>query len=300
MIGLIVTLGLSNCGQGQWEKSTAAGRKKTNKPGSVWGLFHGSKKKENPDSPEKGQLKTDTFPEYKGSINDYARILDSEYGEMIKTMLDTLDQEMGIQAAVFTISAVDKYSGKNIRDFAGELLKDCGIGDKKKNGVLILYSLEARECVIALGEKYGNADRLKMGRIIEKTMDPYFGKNEYGEGMFAGVTDLIVHLTNPDLDDIQIGKPNENAGSDVASELESADAFKYGIEGTGDPLKAFELYKKAASHGDVNAMVELSEYYEQGIWVKRDHEKAVELLKKAADAGSISAKWQLEFLKTEK
>ncbi|WP_456379175.1 double zinc ribbon domain-containing protein [Lutibacter sp.] len=80
----------------------------------------------------------------------------------------------------------------------------------------------------------------------------------------------------------------------------SAEQYRFGIDVQPNQYKAFELYKKLADKGDLNAMVELSDYYEQGIWVKKDTKKAIKLLQKAADAGSLAAKWQLEFLENEK
>lgn len=79
-----------------------------------------------------------------------------------------------------------------------------------------------------------------------------------------------------------------------------ADKYRNGVGVEANQYKAFELYKKLAAKGDLNAMVELSDYYEQGIWVKKDTKKAIELLQQAADKGSIVAKWQLEFLENEK
>jgi len=79
-----------------------------------------------------------------------------------------------------------------------------------------------------------------------------------------------------------------------------ADKYRNGIGVEPDQYKAFELYKKLASKGDLHAMVELADYYEQGIWVKKDLDKAKSLLRKAAEAGSIGAKWQLEFLESDK
>ncbi len=79
-----------------------------------------------------------------------------------------------------------------------------------------------------------------------------------------------------------------------------ADKYRNGVGVVANQYKAFELYKKLANKGDLNAMVQLSDYYEQGIWTKKDTKKARQLLQQASDKGSLAAKWQLEFLESEK
>lgn len=255
----------------------------------------------NSDSSNTANYKNDTLPKYKGYINDYANVLSSDDSEMIHMMLSELDKEMGIQAVVVTINSINDYNTRytTIEEFATGLLNQWKIGGEKNNGVVILLSLKEQKCRIILGTGYQEAYNSVMEQIIDEKMIPTFVKNSYSEGMFDGVSEIIMEITKIDFGKIKVDNMADDTKPDVTIEEVNADQYRFGIGVTGNQHNAFELYKKAADQGDTDAMVELSEYYEQGIWVKRDHEKAIALLKKAADAGSVSAKWQLEFLKAE-
>jgi len=252
----------------------------------------------NSDSSNTANYNNDTLPKYKGYINDYADVISSGDSENIQMMLSELDKEMGIQIAVVTIKSISDYgtTHNKLEEFATGLLNQWKIGGEKNNGVLIVLSLKERKSLIILGAKYEESYNLAMEQIIDEKMTPYFAKNNYSDGIFDGVSEIIMEITKIDFDNIDFDNKGDDNKSDVTLEDVSADQHRYGIGVAGNQSNAFELYKKAASEGDVNAMVELAEYYEQGIWVKRDREKSIQLLKKAAAAGSLPAKWQLEFM----
>jgi uncharacterized protein len=93
----------------------------------------------------------------------------------------------------FVLVTVKSFDGRQIDDYALELFNTWGIGDKKRNdGLLILFSKAERKVRIQVGSGlesvYSNdfcAD------IIEKTMIPFFKKQEYYQGIKAGFTQLI-------------------------------------------------------------------------------------------------------------
>ena len=78
---------------------------------------------------------------------------------------------------------------------------------------------------------------------------------------------------------------NPNAQNNLAN------CYKYGWLGLDiDPEKAFELYKKAAEKGIVDAMFEVAEFYNASHLTSQ---KSVEWYKKAADAGHGDAMFEL-------
>ncbi len=139
------------------------------------------------------------------------------------------------------------------------------------------------------------------------------GKIVLGFISFVIVGSIILYNLDDDWEDTAVEQeeiidyPNDT--NENSTEIEEildtndkniADKYRDGVGVEANQYKAFELYKKLADKGDLNAMVQLSDYYEQGIWTKKDTKKAKQLLQQASNAGSLAAKWQLEFLENEK
>ena len=71
-------------------------------------------------------------------VNDYANILSSDTEEYIMNMNIELQKKTGAQIVVVTVPSLE---GQSIEEYATELFRKFGIGDKNKNnGVLLLCS----------------------------------------------------------------------------------------------------------------------------------------------------------------
>ena len=97
-------------------------------------------------------------------VNDYAELLDEETKDYIISVNKMLYDKTGSQIVVVTIPNLD---GNSLEDYANQLFRDFGIGDKtKNNGILLLLALEERQFRIEVG--YGLEGVLpdgKTGRI---------------------------------------------------------------------------------------------------------------------------------------
>lgn len=80
---------------------------------------------------------------------DSAQMLDSEDYDKIQQLGKELDDQTGAQIVVVTVAALD---GENIEEYANQLFRSWGIGDKEKNnGVLLLLAKDDRQFRIEVG-----------------------------------------------------------------------------------------------------------------------------------------------------
>ena len=105
-------------------------------------------------------------------VNDYAGLLDAETKSYIINTNKRLNAQTGAQIVVVTI---DSLGNSSLEDYATQLFRNFGIGDKtRNNGVLLLLALEERQFRVEVG--YGLEGILpdgKTGRIQDEYIIPY-------------------------------------------------------------------------------------------------------------------------------
>ena len=105
-------------------------------------------------------------------INDYANILSSETENYILNKSIALNNVDGTQIVVVTVPDLE---GMSLEDYATQLFRNFGIGDKNKNnGLLLLLALEERQFRVEVG--YGLEGILpdgKTGRFQDEYIIPY-------------------------------------------------------------------------------------------------------------------------------
>ena len=118
-------------------------------------------------------------------VNDYADVLSEETENYILNSNIDLQSKTKAQIVVVTVKTLD---GKTIEEYATELFREFGIGDKEKNnGVLLLCSTGDRMFRIEVG--YGLEGALpdgKTGRIQDQYIIPYLKNDNYDEGIKNG------------------------------------------------------------------------------------------------------------------
>lgn len=124
-------------------------------------------------------------------VNDFAAILNETDADAIYKKGVALQEATTAQVVVVTVESLD---GKAIEDYALEIGRKWGVGDKEKNnGIVVLLSESDREIYIAVG--YGLEGALpdsKTGRIIDTYGIPYFSNDNFSVGL-ASVYDVIVN-----------------------------------------------------------------------------------------------------------
>ncbi|MBN1467855.1 MAG: TPM domain-containing protein [Fusobacteriaceae bacterium] len=125
------------------------------------------------------------YPNYKGFINDYANILDSQTENQLETWSKELQQKTTAEIGILTVDSLD---GEDIESYANNVFRKWGIGNKEKNnGILFVVSKGDRKVRIEVG--YGLEGVIndgKAGDILDNYVVPYYRDNNFGEGTVEG------------------------------------------------------------------------------------------------------------------
>ncbi len=126
-------------------------------------------------------------------VNDYAGVLTESQEARITASARELASKTKAQVVVLTVKSLE---GKSIEEYAIEVARDWGIGDKKEdNGVLILLSTGDREIRVEVG--YGLEGCLpdgKTGRLIDTHAIPYYREDDFANGteqLFYAVLNVV-------------------------------------------------------------------------------------------------------------
>jgi uncharacterized protein len=139
-----------------------------------------------------------TFPPLTGRVVDQADILRPEQELDLSTKSETLQAQTGRQ---FVVATVKSLEGRPIEDYAYQLGRHWGIGQKEEDdGVILLVAPKERKVWIATG--YGAGAFLTdavSGVIIREAILPHFKKNppDYGAGITAGADAIIKQMSLP-------------------------------------------------------------------------------------------------------
>jgi uncharacterized protein len=129
------------------------------------------------------------YPAPRGLINDFADIIPPAYEER----MDSLAREVLQKAdAALTVVTLKDIGGADIDEFANRLYERWGVGKKGEDrGVMILVALKERRIRIEVG--YGLEGVIPdglAGQIRDQAIVPYLKKNEFGPGLFNGLSVL--------------------------------------------------------------------------------------------------------------
>ena len=128
-------------------------------------------------------------PEFKGRVNDYAKIINKETTAELESYLEALDNQTGVQMVVLTIPSLD---GDDLASFAIRTAEKWQIGHAgKDNGALLLVALAEHSVRIEVG--YGLEGELtdaKCGLIIRNVIIPEFKNDNYSAGILKGIKNM--------------------------------------------------------------------------------------------------------------
>jgi len=118
-------------------------------------------------------------------INDYVGVVNQEYVQKIISIGKELEEKTTAQVTAVVVKSLE---GLSVEEYAVELFRKWGIGQKDKdNGVLLLVAIEDREMRIEVG--YGLEGAIpdgKAGRIRDEYIIPYFKQGDYSKGVYYG------------------------------------------------------------------------------------------------------------------
>jgi uncharacterized protein len=125
-----------------------------------------------------------------GLVNDFANVLSAEQKQQLENKLEQFKKDSSNEIAVAVINSLQDDT---IENFAEELFKEWGIGQKgKDNGVLILVAKEDRKMRIEVGYGLeGDLTDAQSGWIINQIMKPAFADNNFYQGLDQAADKII-------------------------------------------------------------------------------------------------------------
>jgi len=132
-------------------------------------------------------------------------VLEEETIDYILDINNQLEEETGAQVVV---AVVESLQGMEIEDYALNLFREWGIGDKdKNNGVLLLVSPNDRKVRIEVG--YGLEGAIPdsvAGKILDEYILPKFKEDDYDIGIKNGFSVIVDYISNEydiEIDDLE-------------------------------------------------------------------------------------------------
>ncbi len=123
-------------------------------------------------------------------VQDYANVIDADTERQMQIYSARLAQRTGAQIVIVTVDTTGQVP---IEQYALDILRTWGIGDKEKNnGVLMLVAVKDRKSRIEVG--YGLEGALndaKTGAIQDQYMIPAFRQGQYSQGIWRGYAALF-------------------------------------------------------------------------------------------------------------
>lgn len=153
-------------------------------------------------------------------INDYVGVIDQAHVQKIVNVGKELEDKTGAQVTAVIVSTLD---GMSVEDYAVELFRNWGIGQKgKDNGILLLVAVDDHVMRIEVG--YGLEGAVpdgKAGRIRDDYIIPYFQDDNYADGVYYGYLALANEVAK---------EYNVNLSLDINAELPEVDDTSSSLE----------------------------------------------------------------------
>ncbi|MCF7949272.1 MAG: TPM domain-containing protein [Spirochaetia bacterium] len=134
-------------------------------------------------------LSAQSIPDYRGFVNDFAGVIDSDSAAKIEAVARKVQETTGAEIAVVTIDTVEPYA--DVDQYSIELAEQWQVGQEgEDNGIIFLMTLKERQVRMEVG--YGLEGAIPDGRageILDEAVLPYLSQGEYGKGFLAGTVE---------------------------------------------------------------------------------------------------------------
>ncbi|MFO7730676.1 MAG: TPM domain-containing protein [Spirochaetia bacterium] len=141
-------------------------------------------------------LSAQSIPDYRGFVNDFAGVIDSDSAGKIEAAARKVQETTGAEIAVVTIDTVEPYA--DVDQYSIELAEQWQVGQEgEDNGIIFLMALEERQVRMEVG--YGLEGAIPDGRageILDEAVLPYLSQGEYGKGFLAGTVEAAREIAD--------------------------------------------------------------------------------------------------------
>ena len=126
-------------------------------------------------------------------VNDFANVLSSQTEKYIVERGAAAAETDGTQIVVTTVESLE---GRTVDEYALDMLRGWGIGDKEKNnGLLILFAKQDRKIKIEVGYGLeGDINDAKAGRLLDNYAIPELRKDNFDEGLLTLYKAVLAEL----------------------------------------------------------------------------------------------------------
>jgi uncharacterized protein len=129
-----------------------------------------------------------------GYVTDLAHIVEPQTKAQLEALCAQLEQKTGAQLTIITVRSLD---GNEVQQYANDLFKQLGVGQKKQdNGVLLLVAPNERKYWTEVG--YGLEPVINDARAGDagRLMVPYFRQGNYSAGIAAAAWQLANYIAD--------------------------------------------------------------------------------------------------------
>jgi uncharacterized protein len=156
-----------------------------------------------------GPIDVNSLPKPAGYVSDLAHVLSPDDKDKLEQFCGKVERDIGVQFALVTI---DNLNGQPIQDFAIQLARKWGVGDRKTNqGVLLLLAIKDRQSDIETGrgiEPY-LGDGFSGG--ILRSIRPELRNGDYGAALLTAARSMARQIAQakgvPFSDDLPPERP---------------------------------------------------------------------------------------------
>lgn len=136
-------------------------------------------------------------------IHDEAHVLSSNDVAMLEYMVKVAEDSTSNQIAVLIISSLE---GDEIDSYANRVFNEWRLGQSKRdNGILFLVAINDRQMKIEVGRGLeGVLTDAQSSRINRNQVAPFFKREQYGEGVKAGVVAIIQTIKGEYVNDLPV------------------------------------------------------------------------------------------------
>lgn len=132
-------------------------------------------------------------------VNDMAGLIAPDAAQRIRSELEKLKTETGVEMTVLTINSRHDFNASgSLEAYATALFNNWGIGRAAYNdGILVLVARQDREMRIELGKGFNQGYDVIAQDVINRSFLPSFRADNYSVGIETGVMATIERIARP-------------------------------------------------------------------------------------------------------